>query len=155
MESLTIMVDIGGLVDVIFNSMGDFVGSWSPMISPLVVLNTKSIMFSHLWCMPGGDVWIWLKSNLFRFIEGQTHFSILSDQYRMFFCLILHTTLKHTVRRLTKHGRCCGQNNQLWTKRLVELKDDNSIVFLSDAKMNAFTFSVQGVVQQQYIWPDS
>lgn len=50
------MVDIGGLVDVIFNSMGDFVGSWSPMISPLVVLNTKSIMFSHLWCMPGGDV---------------------------------------------------------------------------------------------------
>jgi hypothetical protein len=42
---------------------------------PYVVLHTKSIISFYLWCTLGGSVWIWMKSNLLRFIGGQPHFS--------------------------------------------------------------------------------
>ena len=62
---------------------------------PLFGLNAISMISIHLWCMLGGTlVWSWMKSNLFQFIEGQTHlntifscqngFDTRKNQYRMF-----------------------------------------------------------------------
>ena len=71
---------------------------------PLVVLNTIPMISYHLWCFLGGSVWIWRTSNLFRFIESQTHF-ITSWHATMSLTLneptenalrsYLHTTSKH------------------------------------------------------------
>jgi hypothetical protein len=41
----------------------------------VVVMHIISLISFHLWCMLGGSVWIWIKSNLFWFIECQTHIS--------------------------------------------------------------------------------
>ena len=62
-------------IRVILQLNGTFCQELVPYDFPLVVLHKISIIAFHLWCMLGGSVWIWMKSNLFRFIEGQTHFS--------------------------------------------------------------------------------
>ena len=54
---------------VIFKSMGTLSGVGA-FVCTLLVLHTISIISFHLWCMLGGSVWIWMKSNLFRFVEG-------------------------------------------------------------------------------------
>ena len=41
----------------------------------LVVLLIISIISFHFWHILGDSVWIWIKSNLFWFIEGKTHIS--------------------------------------------------------------------------------
>ena len=41
---------------------------------PLVVSDAIPVFLLHFWCMLGGNVWSWMKSKLFWFIEGQTHF---------------------------------------------------------------------------------
>ena len=79
------------------------------------------LFLSTMWCILRGSIWIWTKSNLFWFIEGQTHFSTSWDgnvsltfrkRYRMF--IIQTYTLPPSMHRnLTAHGRCCMQNNQL------------------------------------------
>ena len=96
---------------------------------PLVVLNTKSIFSSYLWWTLGGGVWSWMKSNLFWFIEGQTHFS--TSWHAKMRLTINDLLWKRSLfkpphyhhsctKKLTKHGRCCVQKKQLLTKRLVE-----------------------------------
>ena len=58
-------------IELFFFSMGLFIGSWSPMIFHF--LHTISEISFYLWCMLRGIVWVWMTSNLFRFIEGQTN----------------------------------------------------------------------------------
>ena len=53
----------------------DFSSGEVPYNFLLVVLHTISIISLHLWCILGGSLRIWAKSNLFQFIEGQSHFS--------------------------------------------------------------------------------
>ena len=53
--------------------MALFVGSWSRMIF-IGCFVYKIIIFSHLWCILGGSVWIWTKSNTLWSIESQTHY---------------------------------------------------------------------------------
>ena len=38
---------------------------------PMVALHTILMLSFQLWCMLGGNVWIWKKSNIFEFIGGQ------------------------------------------------------------------------------------
>ena len=58
-----------GTRELTFNSMGFFVRSWSAMI-PIAGFFIQS-MISFQWCILGGGFWIWMKSNLFWFIECQ------------------------------------------------------------------------------------
>ena len=59
-------------IDLFSYSMGLLVRSWSPMIFHwLFCIQYQQLPF-YLWCMPRGIVWVWVKSNLCRFIEGQT-----------------------------------------------------------------------------------
>ena len=60
---------------IILQLNGTFCQALVPYNFPLVVLHTISAMFFHVWCMLWGSVWIWMKSNLFWFIEGQAHYS--------------------------------------------------------------------------------
>ena len=62
-------------VELSINSMELFCENLVPYDFPLVVLHTKSIISLHLWWMLGGSVWIWMRGNLFQFIEDQTHYS--------------------------------------------------------------------------------
>ena len=97
---------------------------------PLVFVQTKSIIYFHLWSVLRGSVYIQLDSNLFWFIEGQTPFStfwhaIMSstmNQYRMLF-VQTSTLLPSMHCNLTKYGRCCMQ--KLPTKSQVELEDNH------------------------------
>ena len=50
-----------------------------PYDFPLVVSHTISIIYLHLWCMLGGIGQMCMKSSLFRFINGQTHFNTSCD----------------------------------------------------------------------------
>ena len=59
-----------------FNSTGLLLGV-GPYWYPLVDVHTISIIIFHLQCMLRGGIWIRMKSNLFQFIEGQTHFSTI------------------------------------------------------------------------------
>ena len=69
----------------------DFLLEVSPLWFPLVVFYTKSIFSLHLWCMLGGHIWIWMKSNLFWFIEGQTHYSTLACLWTDIECSLFKT----------------------------------------------------------------
>lgn len=55
----------------------DFGRELAPYLFAWVVLQTKSIISCHSRCMLRGGFWIWTKSNLLRFIEGQTHLAPL------------------------------------------------------------------------------
>ena len=104
--------------------------TWEHIFETLVVLHRKSIISFHLCCMLGGGIWV--KSNLFQFIEGETHCSTSWHA---------KTSLTHTECSsfkpphdflqacrhwgLTKDGRSCMQNNQLLTKNHVDLEDDS------------------------------
>ena len=46
-----------------------------PYDVPLVALPTRSLLSFYSWCILRGSVWIWMNSNIVRFIEGQTRFS--------------------------------------------------------------------------------
>ena len=109
-----------------FNSMGHFVRNLFPMFFNWLIL--------HLWCMFGGSVWLWIKSNLFRLIEGQTHFSTswhatvsltTNDWYTMIFVKIF-TQPPSIHPKFTEHGRCCMQNNEPLTKSHVELEENSN-----------------------------
>jgi hypothetical protein len=100
----------------------------------LVVLLTKLSMFAKFWCMRGGTVEVWTKNILYRFMEGQTHFSTslkplwsFMNRYRMFF-VQTSTIPPRMHQKLSKHGKFCKQNNQLPTKSHVELKDNSTIM---------------------------
>ena len=117
------------MFDLSSKSMGLSLGV-CPLQFPLVVPHTISLISFPLWCALGGNVWIWMKSNLFRFIEGQTHFStswhfkmsLTLNQWRMFF--VQSSTLPPSMHcKLTEHGRCCMQNNHNPTKGLTEIKE--------------------------------
>ena len=69
-----------------------------------------------------------MESNLFWFIEGQNYFSTswhakmiltLNKPIWKVLCTNLHTTTSKHLSKLTKHGRCCIQNNQLPTKSML------------------------------------
>lgn len=67
--------DFASIIELSFNLIGLFGGSWSLMFSHwLFSIYTRSISVLHLWCILGGNVWIWIKRNLFRLNEGQSHF---------------------------------------------------------------------------------
>jgi hypothetical protein len=53
------------------------VGSW------LFCLQNLPCLVS-LWCMRGGSVEVWTKNILYRFMEGQTHFGILSNSSKLY-----------------------------------------------------------------------
>ena len=108
------------VIDSSFNSIGGvFVASWFPMIFPLVVLHTLPMISFHSWlCMVGGSVWIWMKSNLFQFLnEGQTYLRTflacqtwvwpLMNQYRMLFVQTSTPLPPSMHRKLPEHWRCC------------------------------------------------
>ena len=63
-----------GTIELSFNFNGTFWQELVPFDFSLVVLHTTSIVSIQLWCMLRG-VWIRMKSNLFRSIEGQTYFT--------------------------------------------------------------------------------
>ena len=75
----------------------------------------------HLWCMLGSSVWIWMKSNLFWFVEVQTHLStswhaIMSltrnQPIEIVLCANLHTTSKHALQTLPNmEGVICKITN--------------------------------------------
>jgi hypothetical protein len=69
----------------------DFLLEVSPLWFPLVAFYTKPIVSLHLWCMLGCHVWIWMKSNLFWFIEGQTHYSTLACSWTNIECSLSKT----------------------------------------------------------------
>ena len=46
-----------------------------PLKFSINVLHTAFVISFYLWYILESSVGSWLKSNLFRFIEGQTHFS--------------------------------------------------------------------------------
>jgi len=94
-------------LELSFNLMGLFVRSWSPYEFPLVVLRWTSILSFHLWCILVDSIWIWIKINLFRFIEGQPNSSEhhlacqngFDPQWTTIECSLLkiHTTSKHAL----------------------------------------------------------
>ena len=97
----------------------------------LVVLHTMSVVSFHLWRMLGFSVWIWMKSGLFWFIEGQTRFStswhakmslILMHQYIMFSIQTSTLPFKHAPKTCR-----CMQTNQLSTESHVEFEDNLNI----------------------------
>ena len=51
-----------------------------PYDYPLVALHTTSIIFLYLWCMLDCSIWMWMKSSLFWFTEGQSHLASFSMQ---------------------------------------------------------------------------
>ena len=67
----------------------------------------------HLWwCMPGGSVWDRMKSKLFHEFHWGPHliWSPSMNRYRMF---LVQSSLPSSMhQKLTKHGKCCMQNNQ-------------------------------------------
>jgi hypothetical protein len=45
------------------------------------IMQNQSLFF-HLWCILRGSVWIWMKSNLFRFIEDyETHWGHAKNEF--------------------------------------------------------------------------
>jgi hypothetical protein len=84
---------------------------------PLVDLHIISII--SLWCMLGGNGWIWTKSNLFRYIEDQTRFSTfwhakmsltLDELMWNVLCSNLHIT-SPSMRFLVMEGVVCKMTN--------------------------------------------
>ena len=63
----------GTVMEFSFNSTGCSIDrELAPYDFPFLVLNEISTIL-HLWCnMLGGSFWIWLKANIFWFIEDQT-----------------------------------------------------------------------------------
>jgi hypothetical protein len=49
----------------------------APLWFSIGCLHTISIISFHLWCILGGSVWIEMKSNLIRFVEGRTQLAPL------------------------------------------------------------------------------
>ena len=114
------------------NSMELFVGSWPPMIFYWLFCVQINNSF-HLWCMLRGSVWIWMKSNLFRLIEGQLHFRtflacqddfdpLWRIQHRIF--LFQTSTLPPSMHRknlLNMEDIVCKTTNSRWVHEYVLL----------------------------------
>ena len=114
--------------------MALFVGSW-PLWHTVGCLaysikNFFPLAF-HLWCMLGGSIWIWIKSNLFWFIEDQTQFSTywhaklnltLNEPLFNVLCPNHHTTSKHAPLTHLPWKVLLYEINQLPTKSHVELE---------------------------------
>ena len=75
-----------------------------PMIFHWLICIQNQQFSKIVWCMLGGSVWIWMKSNLFRFIEGQTTYSTswhakmsltLNGPIKNVLLSNLHTTSNH------------------------------------------------------------
>ena len=66
---ITLARNILTTIELSFNSMGLLVESWLFCVQYL----SCSMCF---WCMLGGSFLIWMTSNLFWFIEGQTHLGV-------------------------------------------------------------------------------
>ena len=91
-----------------------------PYDLPLVVPHTESIISFHLWCILGGSVWNWMKSNLFGPLSANPVLEHLvmpkwiessMNQYRMFF--IQTSTLLPSIHQKTyQTWKCCLQNIQ-------------------------------------------
>ena len=72
-----------------------------------------------------------MKSNLFWFVEGQTHLSTSwhakmsltrNHLIEIVVCSNLHINLQACTAKFTEHGRCYLQNNQLLTRSHAELE---------------------------------
>ena len=95
---------------------------------PLVVLLTTMSMFAkflvHPWRRFVGLNRRTFYFILYKFIEVQTHFDMPSLVKRIW------PSIKY--RKLTEHGKCWMQNNQLATKIPVELKKNYSIMLFKE-----------------------
>ena len=121
------------ILEFSFNSMGLFVGSWSPLVSHWLFCTQWKYVLPLVVHAEGS---VWFDEGQSRFIEAKLKVASLDmpkwvspsmNWYRTFF--IQTSTLSPSMhRKLTKHGRSCMQNNHLPTKSFVEL-EDNSIVW--------------------------
>ena len=94
-----------------------FIRSWSPFIFHWSFCIQHQRIFFHLWCMLRGGVWLWMKRNLFQFMEGQIQFStswhakmslIYNKPKKNVLHCKCHAASKHAL-KFTKYGRCCMQ----------------------------------------------
>ena len=81
--------------------------------------------------MLGGSVWVWVESDLFRLVEGQTHFSTswhakmsltLTEPIQSVLCSNLHTTSKHALETY-QTWKVNYANQPVLTKSHVELEE--------------------------------
>ena len=86
--------------------------------------------------MLGGNVWIWIKSNLFRLIEGQTHFSIswhakmsFGSEWSDIACFLFAPPhyLQACIPNLTEYRRYCMLTPNPWSNSHVELEDNPKV----------------------------
>ena len=126
-------------LELSFNTMGIFHQEFAFCDFSLVVLHTIWMLsFPLVFAMLRGCLQVWMKSNLFRFIKDRTTFNFSASLHAMmsFDCQWTdiecssfkspHYLPPSTYRKLTEHGRCCMQNNQLLTKSPAELSSNST-----------------------------
>ena len=75
------------------------------------------------WCVLGGNVGVWTKNTLYRFVEGQTHLGMSRGAKMSLAPNVLRYNLYTSPSmhwKPTKHGKYLLQNNQPATKTLVQ-----------------------------------
>ena len=87
------------LLELSFISTRIWVRSWLFCIQ-------KSPFLVRFWCMVRVGEDLWTKNILYQFIQGHTYFSTSWHAKMSMLSPSMHW-------RLTKHGKCCVQNNQL------------------------------------------